>query len=222
MESAVETARFNMIEQQIRPWEVLDQNVLGLLAAVRREDFVPPAHRALAFVDTQVPLGDGQCMLEPKVEARLLQELQLQRHEKVLEIGTGSGFMAALLAHRAMHVHSLECRPALAAMAREALARAGLANVTVHVCSAAEGARGLPGEAPFDAIVLSGSVAEVPPALLQQLKIGGRLAAVVGHEPIMRAVLVVRAGESSWSESDLFDTVAPRLEGFPEPPRFSF
>ncbi|MCU0967776.1 MAG: protein-L-isoaspartate O-methyltransferase [Rubrivivax sp.] len=222
MESAVETARFNMIEQQIRPWEVLDQNVLGLLAAVRREDFVPPAHRALAFVDTQVPLGDGQCMLEPKVEARLLQELQLQRHEKVLEIGTGSGFMAALMGHRAMHVHSLECRPALAAMAREALARAGLANVTVHVCSAAEGARGLPGEAPFDAIVLSGSVAEVPPALLQQLKIGGRLAAVVGHEPIMRAVLVVRAGESSWSESDLFDTVAPRLEGFPEPPRFSF
>ncbi len=226
MESAVETARFNMIEQQIRPWEVLDPAVLELLGSLRREDFLPPSLRALAFVDTQVPLLEhdpkGPRMLEPKVEARLLQELQLQRHEKVLEIGTGSGFMAALMGHRAMHVHSLECRPALAAMAREALARAGLANVTVHVCSAAEGARGLPGEAPFDAIVLSGSVAEVPPALLQQLKIGGRLAAVVGHEPIMRAVLVVRAGESSWSESDLFDTVAPRLEGFPEPPRFSF
>ena len=222
----LETARFNMIEQQIRPWEVLDQGVLSLLATVRREDFVPASHRALAFVDTQVPLTDagttGPCMLEPKVEARLLQELQVQRHEKVLEIGTGSGFMAALLAHRAMHVHTLECRPGLAATARENLRRAGLGNVTVLDVSAAGGARGLPGEAPFDVIVLSGSVAEVPRALLEQLKVGGRLAAIVGDQPIMVARLYTRAGEAAWSETELFDTVAPRLEGFAEHERFRF
>ncbi len=221
-----ETARFNMIEQQIRPWEVLDQAVLSLLATVRREDFVPPAMRALAFVDTQVPLvpgePDGPQMLEPKVEARLLQELQLQRHEKVLEIGTGSGFMAALLAHRAMFVHTLECRPALVQMARDNLRRNGITNVTVHEVSAAAGARGLPGEAPFDAIVLSGSVAEVPPALLAQLKVGGRLVAVVGELPMMRARLFTRVGDAAWSDIDLFDTVAPRLEGFCEAPRFHF
>ncbi|MDO8419918.1 MAG: protein-L-isoaspartate O-methyltransferase [Rubrivivax sp.] len=222
----IEVARFNMIEQQIRPWEVLDQAVLSLLATVRREDFVPPSMRALAFVDTQVPLLPGEPagphMLEPKVEARLLQELQVQRHEKVLEIGTGSGFMAALLAHRAMFVHSLECGPALAQTARDNLRRNGIANVTVHEVSAAAGARGLPGEAPFDAIVLSGSVAEVPAALLAQLKVGGRLVAVVGELPMMRARLFRRVGDAAWSDTDLFDTVAPRLEGFEEPTRFHF
>jgi protein-L-isoaspartate(D-aspartate) O-methyltransferase len=161
-------------------------------------------------------------MLEPKVEARLLQELQVQRHERVLEIGTGSGFMAALLAHRAMQVHSLECRPALAAAARASLARNGISNVQVLDVSAAAGAAGLPGEAPFDVIVLSGSVAEVPRALLAQLKVGGRLAAVVGEEPIMRARLFTRAGEAAYTETDLFDTVAPRLDGFVEPTRFHF
>jgi protein-L-isoaspartate(D-aspartate) O-methyltransferase len=221
-----ELARFNMIEQQIRPWEVLDQTVLSLLGAVRREDFVPRPLRTLAFVDTQVPLlpgkADGPRMLEPKVEARLLQELQVQRHEKVLEIGTGSGFMAALLGHRAMQVITLECRTELAQAAREHLRRSGLSNVSVVDVSAAEGARGLPAEAPFDAIVLSGSVAEVPQALLAQLKVGGRLAAIVGEEPIMRARLLTRAGESAWSGVDLFDTVAPRLEGFAEPSHFRF
>ena len=217
-----ELARFNMIEQQIRPWDVLDQNVLSLLATVRREDYVPPALRALAFVDTQVPLGDGQCMLEPKVEARLLQELQVQRHEKVMEIGTGSGFMAALLAHRAMRVLTLECRPALAQAAREHLRASGVANVKVIDVAAAHSTRGLPAEAPFDVILLSGSVAEVPRALLQQMKVGGRLAAVVGDEPVMRARLYTRADEAAWSETDLFDTVAPRLDGFAEPTRFHF
>ena len=218
----IELARFNMIEQQIRPWEVLDQAVLSLLATVRREDFVPPALKALAFVDTQVPLGDGQSMLEPKVEARLLQELQVQRHERVLEVGTGSGFMAALLAHRAMEVISLECRPALAATARASLARNGIANARVVDAKPAEGAAGLPGEAPFDVIVLSGSVAEVPRALLQRLKPGGRLVAVVGDEPVMRARLYTRAGAAAFTETDLFDTVAPRLEGFVQPTRFHF
>ena len=221
-----EIARFNMIEQQIRPWSVLDPAVLALLSTVRREDFVPPHHRALAFVDTQVPLleGDaaGPCMLEPKVEARLLQALQVQRHETVLEVGTGSGFMAALLAHRAQHVTTLECRAPLAQMARGNLAHSGIANCTVVDVTAADGARGLAIEAPFDVILLSGSVPDVPPALLQQLKPGGRLAAVVGELPIMRARLYVRAGAQAWSQTDLFDTVAPRLEGFAEPTRFHF
>ena len=221
-----EIARFNMIEQQIRPWSVLDPAVLALLSTVRREDFVPPHHRMLAFVDTQVPLleGDaaGPCMLEPKVEARLLQALQVQRHETVLEVGTGSGFMAALLAHRAQHVTTLECRPALAQIARDNLSRSGIANCTVTDVKATDGARGLAGEGPFDAIVLSGSVPDVPRTLLQQLKPGGRLAAVVGELPIMRARLYTRAGEAAWSQADLFDTVAPRLEGFEEPTRFHF
>ncbi|MBC7942283.1 MAG: protein-L-isoaspartate O-methyltransferase [Chitinophagaceae bacterium] len=221
-----EIARFNMIEQQIRPWEVLDQAVLTLLGRVRREDFVPPGLRASAFADTQVPLVEGEpqgpCMLEPKVEARLLQELQLQRHEKVLEVGAGSGFMAALMGHRAMQVLTLECRPALVQMARENLRRAGTANTTVVQVSATEGAAGMAAEAPFDAIVLSGSVARVPRALLEQLKVGGRLAAVVGGLPIMRARLFTRVGDAAWSDVDLFDTVAPRLQGFDEPTRFVF
>ncbi len=221
-----ETARFNMIEQQIRPWDVLDPAVLSLLAAVRREDFVPAGLRALAFVDTQVPLLQGQPegprMLEPRVEARLLQELQLQRHEKVLEIGTGSGFMAALLAHRAQQVFTLECRPELARQARENLRRSGVLNATVLDVSAAEGAKGLAAEAPFDAILLSGSVAEVPRALLDQLKPGGRLAAIVGGEPVMTARLFRRAGDAAFSSTDLFETLAPRLEGFGEPSRFRF
>jgi protein-L-isoaspartate(D-aspartate) O-methyltransferase len=222
----LETARFNMIEQQIRPWDVLDPAVLSLLAAVRREDFVPPALRALAFVDTQVPLIPGQphgpCMLEPKVEARLLQELQVQHHERVLEIGTGSGFMAALLAHRAQQVVTLEYVPALVAMARASLQRNGVANVAVMQVNAVDGAMGLASDAPFDVIVLSGSVPAVPPELLAQLKIGGRLVAVVGDEPVMRARLFTRVGNAAFSELDLFDTVAPRLEGFVQPSRFQF
>ena len=222
-----ELARFNMIEQQIRPWDVLDPAVLALLATVRREDFVPPAMRALAFVDTQVPLLPGVAgavMLEPKLEARLLQQMQVQRHHKVLEIGCGSGFMAALLAHRAMQVTTLECRPELATTARQNLARNGIVNVNVVKVSPAQGALGFGAEAPFDAILLSGSVAEVPQVLLQQLKPGGRLVAIVGDEPVMRARLYTRGdgSDAGWTQTDLFDTVAPRLEGFVAPARFHF
>jgi protein-L-isoaspartate(D-aspartate) O-methyltransferase len=221
-----ELARFNMIEQQIRPWDVLDPAVLELLGQLRREDFLPASMRALAFVDTQVPLLEGEpqgpCMLEPKVEARLLQELHVQRHEKVLEIGAGSGFMAALLAHRAMQVFTLECRPALAHMARENLRKSGIFNATVVDVSTEQGVQGLPAEGPFDAIVLSGSVAAVPPALLAQLKVGGRLLAIVGGQPIMCAQLVRRTSDTGYVTSDLFDTVAPRLAGFGEPTRFKF
>jgi protein-L-isoaspartate(D-aspartate) O-methyltransferase len=207
----IEQARFNMIKQQIRPWDVLDAGVLSLLAVVKREDFVPAAFRALAFVDTEVPLPGGQQMLVPRVEARLLQELKVARHEKVLEIGTGSGFMAALLGHRARRVFSLEIMPELVSLATENLKRAGVMNVTVL---AQDGAQGLPEEEPFDVILLSGSVAEVPATLLKQLKVGGRMAAIVGEEPVMRAQLISRVGENDFSTRDLFDTVAPRLSGF--------
>lgn len=214
-----EQARFNMIQQQIRPWDVLDPAVLSLLEIVRREDFVPSAYRSLAFVDTEVPLPGGQCMLAPKVEARLLQELKIGKHEKVLEVGAGSGYMAALLAHRARHVTTLETLPELVTMAKENLARAAVMNVTVLQ---ADGSKGLPQEAPFDVILLSGSVAELPQALLAQLKVGGRLAAIVGQQPVMRATLVTRNSEHGYASVELFDTVAPRLSGFPEPTRFAF
>jgi protein-L-isoaspartate(D-aspartate) O-methyltransferase len=215
----IEQARFNMIEQQIRPWEVLDQGVLSLLSRVRREDFVPPAYRALAFVDTEAPLPEGQCMLAPRVEARLLQALRLQGHERVLEVGAGSGFMAALMAHQTAEVTSFELRPALAAMARANLARAGLGNVAVRE---GDGVAGLPGAPAWDAIVLSGSVAEAPRALLSQLKIGGRLIAIVGDEPVMVATRITRVAEEQFRHEALFDTVAPRLSGFAEGPRFTF
>jgi protein-L-isoaspartate(D-aspartate) O-methyltransferase len=215
----IEQARFNMIEQQIRPWDVLDTSVLELLAIVKREDFVPSAYRALAFVDTEVPLPGGQCMLAPKVEARLLQELAVHKHERVLEIGAGSGFMAALLAHRAQHVTTLESDPELAELARTNLRRAGILNATVVT---ADGSQGHAAEGPYDAIVLSGSVAEVPTALLAQLKVGGRLAAIVGQLPVMRAVLLERSGEQGVERRVLFDTVAQRLRGFDEPTRFHF
>ncbi|GCL61417.1 protein-L-isoaspartate O-methyltransferase family protein [Pseudaquabacterium pictum] len=215
----IEQARFNMIEQQIRPWDVLDLNVLDLLARVRREDFVPPAYQALAFVDAEVPLGHGQVMLAPKVEARLLQEAQVQRHERVLEVGAGSGFMTALLAHRAQSVIALERIGALAAMATANLRRGGVLNASVRDM---DGQAGLPGDGPFDVIMLSGSVAEVPQALLDQLKIGGRLLTIVGQEPVMRAVRITRLSATALQSQDLFDTVAPRLAGFGEPTRFHF
>ena len=226
-----EQARFNMIEQQIRPWEVLDSQVLSLLALIRREDFVPPACKALAFVDMEIPLppqhNPGQCMLAPRVEARLLQDLAVQKHEKVLEIGTGSGYMAALLAHRAQQVITLEIEPALVDMARHNLQKAGVYNAEVHL---ADGAANL-AEAvldngalrgPFDVIVLSGSVAEVPPALLDLLKVGGRLSAIVGYEPMMRATLITRVGKEAFRTAQAWDTVAPRLLNFREPSKFSF
>jgi protein-L-isoaspartate(D-aspartate) O-methyltransferase len=222
-EPDTERARFNMIEQQIRPWDVLDAAVLELLAVVKREDFVPPAYRALAFVDTEVPLptrdGTREVMLAPKVEARLLQELSVARHETVLEIGAGSGFMAALLAHKARQVISLEIHAGLARFAADNLARSGVRGAAVRHM---DGAAGLPGEAPFDVILLSGSVAAVPPALLAQLKIGGRLAAVVGQLPVMRAVRITRVDEHAFTSVDLFDTVAARLHDFEEPTRFHF
>ena len=214
-----EQARFNMIEQQIRPWNVLDTSVLSLLGAVKREDFVPAAYRAMAFMDIDVPLPDGQCMLAPKLEARLLQALDLNKNKKVLEIGTGSGFMAALMAHQALRVSTIEIRPELVAFATQNLRRAGITNATVYE---GDGSRGWAQDTPYDAIVLSGSVASVPQALLSQLKPGGRLVAIVGQEPMMRAVIVSQDAHGAFTTRELFDTVAPRLDGFVEPSRFTF
>lgn len=207
----IEQARFNMIEQQIRPWDVLDQQVLDLLFVVKREDFVPAAYRNLAFADMELPLGEGQSMLAPRMEARLLQEIAPRAGERVLEIGAGSGYMAALLAARAEHVTTLELRPALAELARANLERAGVANVTVEC---ADGSQGWQPRAPFDVIVLSGAVAEVPRELLRQLRVGGRLAAVVGEAPAMEAQLFTCVGEGVYNTVNLFETVVPALDNF--------
>lgn len=223
---SLERLRFNMIEQQIRPWDVLDLEILDLLANIRREDYVAKAHRALAFFDMEIPLEDvgtpkepGQCMLSPKVEARMLQDLHIQKHETVLEIGTGSGFMAALLAHRAAQVLTLEIDPRLAATAAETLRRNGVMNVEVRN---ADGSKPLPSGPTFDVIVLSGSVARIPQGLLGSLKMGGRLAAIVGDEPMMRAHFVTRVSEGKWDTIQPWDMVAPRLLNFPAPSRFNF
>jgi protein-L-isoaspartate(D-aspartate) O-methyltransferase len=222
----IEQARFNMIEQQIRPWDVLDAHVLQLLAVIKREDFVPLAHKALAFVDMDIPLGTssaalalGQCMLSPKVEARMLQDLQILKHETALEIGTGSGFMAALLAHRAQFVTTLEIDATLAAKASETLEKADVYNAkVVH----ADGSKDLTNFGTFNVILLSGSVAQIPSPILNMLKIGGRCMAIVGDEPVMRATLVQRVSDSAFETKQSWDTVAPRLSGFAETPRFQF
>jgi len=212
-------ARFNMIEQQIRPWNVLDAGVLELLSTVPREDFVPSAHKALAFADLEIPLPGGQCMLAPRLEARLLQDLALQPHESVLEVGAGSGFMAALLSHRAAQVLSVELLPELVEMARGNLQRAGIANVTVRQ---EDGAKLSAPLGTFDAIVLSGSVTQVPHDLLQRLNVGGRLIAIVGDEPQMRATLVTRTSSTDFRTTQPWDANAPRLQNFTEPSRFQF
>lgn len=209
-----EQARFNMIEQQLRPWEVLNQDVLDVLFVVKREDFVPPAHRRLAFADTEIPLGGakGASMFAPKIEAHALQALAMKKHENVLEIGTGSGYMAALLGAHADHVWSVEIDPAMAETARENLRRAGVSNVSVDV---GDGLAGLPAHAPYDAIMVSGAVATVPRALLEQLKSGGRLFAIEGAEPAMEAVLYTRVGDEFRRRSVFETVVAPLADAAP-------
>lgn len=222
-----EQARFNMIEQQIRPWEVLDARVLELLGQVKREQFVPAAYRALALADMEIPLStparDGACLLAPKVEARTLQDLALTPTDRVLEIGTGSGHMAALLSRLCAQVLTVEIDPALAEQARAHLAQAGVTNVEVRTAdAAAHHFAACASGAPYDAIVLSGSVAEVPGDLLDLLKVGGRLFAIVGQEPVMRATLVRRTAQGSFHSEQPWDTVAPRLQHFPQPTAFRF
>lgn len=208
-----------MVEQQIRPWEVLDQDVLDLLYTVPREEFVPAAHRNLAFCDLEVPIGEGETMWAPKIEARVLQALALRRTERVLEVGTGSGYLTALLAHRAAHVWSVEIRPRLAELGRTNLERHGADNVTLEV---GDGARGFPKWAPYDVIVLTGSVPVLPKAALGMLAPGGRLFAVVGDAPVMCAQIVTCAAPGEFRSEGLFETVIAPLANCEQPPRFKF
>jgi protein-L-isoaspartate(D-aspartate) O-methyltransferase len=215
----VEQARFNMIEQQIRPWDVLDPVVLKLLSLVKREDFVPVAYKDLAFADTEVPLGKGQSMLAPKMEARLLQELNLKNKDVVLEIGTGSGYMAALLAARAEFVYSVEIDPGLVEMARKNLSQAGVANVSVDL---GDGAQGWPLYAPYDVIVMSGSTPVLPETIKRQLKVGGRLLAIVGEAPAMQVQLVTRSDEAAFTTINVFETVVAPLSNATQREKFVF
>lgn len=216
-----EQARFNMIEQQIRTWDVLDQDVLSLLSLVRREEFVPAAYRGMAFTDTEIPLPGGERMMTPKMEARIVQEVAPRKHESVLEIGAGSGYLAALLAHQARHVTTVEMSPELKALAEKNLADHGIANVEVV---AGNGAAGWPagGGESYDVIVLSGSVPVLPEGLLRQLKVGGRLFAIVGDAPVMTAQLVTRRSDNAFDTVKLFETVVKPLRDAPRPSRFTF
>lgn len=215
----IEKARYNMVEQQIRPWNVEDPGVLAVLARVKREDFVAPAFKSLAFADLALPLAAGQTMLEPRIQARLLQDANLAPNSVVLEIGTGNGFMTALLAQQSARVISYEIVPELAELAREKLQQAGIDNVEVR---AADGAYGSPADGLFDAIVLGGSVQEVPQVLLTQLKVGGRLVGIVGSEPIMHAQIITRTGDQDFKTESPWDDNAPALQNFPTTPQFQF
>ena len=219
----LEQARTNMVEQQIRTWEVLDQDILDLLYVVPREEFVPQKHRELAFSDMEIPIEEGvkagERMWQPKMEARVLQELDVRKTDRVLEVGTGSGYFTALLSHRAAQVVSVEIKPTLAAFGRANLERHGTDNVILEIGDAA---RGWPAHAPYDVIVLTGSSPLLPPSLLEQLAPGGRLFAVVGEAPAMSARLVLSFEAGALRSSTLFETVIAPLVNAERPSRFRF
>ncbi len=222
-ETELERARYNMVEQQIRPWDVLDQQVLDLLFAVRREDFVSPQYRSLAFVDMEIPLKDNaqpdERMLAPKLEARMVQELTIRPSDRILEVGTGSGYMTALLAKRGAHVTSIDINPDFVAAATAKLLAHGITNVTLE---AGDAARGWPAKAPYDVIVLTGSVPVLADEFQRSLRPGGRLLAVVGEAPVMEALLITNAGAGAGSKVALFETCIPTLRNAPQPARFVF
>ncbi len=215
----VERARFNMIEQQIRTWEVLDQQILDLLFKVRREEFVPQPHRALAFVDMEIPLGHGERMLQPKLEARMVQALALSPGDRILEVGTGSGYVTALLAMLAAHVYSVDIVGEFTSSAAEKLAAHTLSNVTLETGDAA---RGWDKHGPYDAILVTGSVPVLADTFKTSLAQGGRLVAVVGEPPVMRAQLVTNAEGGAYNSVGLFETCIAPLKNAPHPARFVF
>jgi len=215
----LERARFNMVEQQIRPWEVLDPVVLDLLLRVHREDFVPPQHRALAFVDTEIPLGHGEVMLSPKLEARMLQEAGIQASDTVLEVGTGSGHMTALLASLSRHVYSVDIVPDFTKNAGAKIVAAGITNITLETGDAA---RGWSRHGPYDVIMVTGSVPLLSDSFTGLLKPGGRMIAVVGEAPAMQMQLITCAQPGSYRTTNLFETVIPPLKNAPQRRRFEF
>jgi protein-L-isoaspartate(D-aspartate) O-methyltransferase len=214
-----EKARFNMVEQQIRPWEVLDFDVLDLLMSVRREEFVPEAYKSLALSEAEIPLGHGASMLIPVIEGKILQAIQVKRSDKVLEVGAGSGYFAALLAARADWVRTVEIEPALVTMAHENLKRYGVENVIVEEGDAI---RGWPSNAPYDLIVVSGGVPFIPETLLQQIKVGGRLFAFVGEPQLMTATLVTQVSEGNFRTESLFENAVPMMRNAPQKSQFKF
>lgn len=216
----VEQARFNMVEQQIRPWEVLDQQVLDLLLEVRREEFVPPQHRALAFVDMEIPLGHGEVMLAPKIEARILQELAVKKTDRILEVGTGSGYFTALLASLGAHVYSVDIVSQFVAEARAKLALHGISNVTLAEGDAAGGGWG--GHGPYDVIALTGSVPSLAAAFQENLTPGGRLFAIIGDPPVMEATLITCVSSGVYNAVPVFETCVAPLRNAPHPARFVF
>ena len=215
----IEQARFNMIEQQIRTWDVLDPAVLDLLFEVKRELFVPAEHRDLAFADLEIPIGHGESMLQPKVEARIMQELAVQAHDSVYEVGTGTGYLTALLSRRARHVTSAEIHRDLLDRAGANLRAAGATNVTLV---AGDSARAPLAESAFDVIVLGGSTPLLPQAFLDRLTPAGRLFAVVGDPPAMKAVLVRHPVAGAFQRRELFETVLKPLANAAQPSRFRF
>lgn len=218
-DAKLETARFNMIEQQIRPWDVLDATVLDLLKRVPRENFVPPQYAGLAFADIEIPLGYGQTMLSPKMEGRILQALEIKKTDKVLEIGTGSSYLTALLAALAQHVYSVEIIPELNRAAQARLGQQGVGNVTLESGNAAEN---WPVHAPYDVIVYTGSLPIAPNTMQQNLSIGGRMFVVIGEPPAMEATLIERVSADSFRHTGLFETCLPVLADAPQPQRFQF
>lgn len=214
-----EQARVTMIESQVRTWEVLDQSVLDLLLVVRREEFVPEKHRALAFADMEIPLGHGEAMLSPKLEARMVQELGIRKTDKVLEVGTGSGYVTALCAKLGGQVVSVERIAEFSQSAARKLAGHDIHNVQLVVGEAPEG---WPSAGPYDVILLTGSLPFLPDSLQNQLRSGGRLLAVVGEPPVMTAMLVTRVSGDAFNSVGLFETSIPPLRNIRQPERFVF
>ena len=219
MSMDIEKARFNMVEQQIRPWDVLDQGVLNLLFKVKREEFVPLAYQGLAFVDMEIPLGSGEVMLSPKLEARILQEVAVKKTDKVLEVGTGSGYMTALLAHEAMHVYSVEIVPEFKMQAEQNLKAHGVTNATLEIGDAACGWNR---QGTYDVIILTGSVPVISEQFKQNLTTGGRLFVVEGDAPLMEAKLITCVADGVFNTVVLFETCIAPLKNALQPQRFVF
>jgi protein-L-isoaspartate(D-aspartate) O-methyltransferase len=212
-------ARHNMIEQQIRPWEVLDQRVLELIDGLPRDKFVPTAYLKLAYADINVPLEHGQVMMPPKVEARMLQALDIKDSDTILEVGTGSGYVTALLARSGKQVFSVDIYPDFVDSAARKLAEAGISNVTLE---SGDAVAGWDRHGPYDAIAITGSLPALPDSFPQSLKIGGRLFVITGQAPVMQARLITRTTEQGWTDQVLFETVLPPLVNAPQPQRFVF